>query len=42
MLKTIIQTGITCKKIACSMGNVTCRWRIVENARIFRSFVEHF
>ena len=39
---TIIRTGITCKKIPCYMRNSACRWLIVENAKIFRSYVKHF
>ena len=39
---TIILTGITCKKIPCYMRDSACRWFIVENAKIFRSYVKHF
>ena len=39
---TIIRTGITCKKIPCYMRDSACRWLIVENAKIFRSYVKHF
>ena len=39
---TIIQTGITFKKISCYMCDSTCSWFIVENAKIFRSYVKHF
>ena len=39
---TIIRTGITCKNISCYMRNSACRWFIVENVKIFRSFVKHF
>ena len=39
---TIIRTGITCKKITCYMRDPACRWFIVENAKIFRSYVKHF
>ena len=39
--ETIIQTIITCKKIPCYMRDSACRWLIVENAKIFRSHVEH-
>ena len=38
----IIRTGITCKKISSYMRDSTCRWLIVENAKIFRSYVKHF
>ena len=31
---TIIQTGITCKKIPCMLDSV-CRWGIVKTATIF-------
>ena len=36
------RTGITCKKIPCYMRDSACRWFIVENANIFRSYVKHF
>ena len=36
---TIIRTGITCKN---NMRDLACRWFIVENAKIFRSYVKHF
>ena len=39
---TIIRTGITCKKISCYMCDSVCRWLIVKNAKIFRSYVKHF
>ena len=39
---TITRTGITCKKIPCSMGDSACRWFIIENAKIFRNYVKHF
>ena len=39
---TIIPTGITCKKIPCYMRDSACRWFIIENAKIFRSYVKHF
>ena len=44
MLKhgTIIQRGITSKKIPCYMLDLACRWLIVENARPFQSYVERF
>ena len=35
-------TGIACKKIPCYMRDSACRWFIVENAKIFRSYVKHF
>ena len=38
----ILQTGIACKKISCYMRDPACRWLIVENAEIFRSYVKHF
>ena len=38
---TIILTGVTCKKIFCYMLDSACRWRIVENAKICRSYVKH-
>ena len=38
----IIGTGITCKKIHCYIHGPVCRWLIVENAKIFRSYVKHF
>ena len=39
---TVIRTGITCKKIPCYMRDSACRWFIVGNAKIFRSYVKHF
>ena len=41
-LGTIIRTGITCKKISCYIRGSVSRWLIVENAKIFRSYVKHF
>ena len=38
----IIGTGITCKKIHCYMHGPAFRWLIVENAKIFQSYVKHF
>ena len=38
---TIIRTGITCKKIPFYMHDSACRWLMVENAKIFRSYVKH-
>ena len=39
---TIIRTRITCKKIPCYMRDSACRWFIVENVKIFRSYVKRF
>ena len=39
---TIIRAGITCKKIPCYMRDSVCRWLIVKNLKIFRSYVKHF
>ena len=39
---TIIRTGITCKKFRCYMRHSPCGWLIVENAKIFRSYVNPF
>ena len=39
--KTIIQTGITCKKIPCYMCDSACRWLLVKNAKISQSSVKH-
>ena len=39
---TIMRTGITCKKIPCYMRDSVCRWFIVENAKIYRSYIKHF
>ena len=39
---TKIRTGITCKKISCYMHDSACRWLIVKNVKIFRSYVKHF
>ena len=38
---TTIRTGIICKKFPCCMRDSTCRWLIVENSKIFRSYVKH-
>ena len=39
---TIIRTGLTCKKISSYMHDSAYRWLIVENFKIFRSYVKHF
>ena len=39
---TIIQTGISSKKIPCYIRDSACRWFIVKKAKIFRSYVKHF
>ena len=39
---TIIRTGITCKKVPCYMRDSACRWLIVNNVKIFKSFVKYF
>ena len=39
--KTIIRTGITCKKIPCYMCDSACRWLIVKNAKISQGSVKH-
>ena len=39
---TIIQLGITCKKICCYKRESASRWLIVENAKIFWSYVKQF
>ena len=39
---TLIPRGITCKKIPCDMRDSGCSSRIVENSKIFRSYVKHF
>ena len=36
---TTIQTGITCKDISCYIHDSACRWFIVDNAKIFRSYL---
>ena len=38
----IIGTRITCKKMPCYTCDSACSWLIVENAKIFRSYVKHF
>ena len=38
----IIRTGVTCKKIRCYMRDSASRWLIVENDKIFRSYVKYF
>ena len=35
IIRTIIRTGMTCKKIPCYMRNSACRWSIVKKAKIF-------
>ena len=40
--RTIIRTGITCKKIPYYMRDSACRWFIVKKAKIFYSYVKHF
>ena len=39
---TIIRTGITYKKIPRYMRDSAYRWFLVENAKIFSSYVKHF
>ena len=39
---TIIRTGTTCKKTPDYMRDSACTWLILENAKIFRSYVKHF
>ena len=39
---SIIQTGITCKKIPYYMRDLACRWCIVKKAKIFWIYVKHF
>ena len=39
---TIIQTGLTCKKIPCYMYDSASMWLIVENGKMFRSYIKHF
>ena len=39
--ETIIKAGIVCKKISCYMRDSACRWLIVENGKIFGSYVKH-
>ena len=36
---TIIRTGVTCKKIPFYMRDSANRWIIVENTKIFQSYV---
>ena len=40
--RTIIQTGITCKKIPCYMRDSACRCSVVKRAKTFWSYVKHF
>ena len=40
--RTIILTGITCKKIPRFMRDSADRWFIVKNVNIFCSCVKHF
>ena len=39
---TIIRPGITCKKIPCYVRDSAFGWLIVENAKIFQSYVKCF
>ena len=39
---TIIESGITCKKICCYVHDSACRWLMVESTKIFQSYVKHF
>ena len=39
---TVPRTGITSKKISCNMRGSIRRWLIIENAKIFGSYVKHF
>ena len=39
---TKIRAETTYKKIRCYMGDSSCRWLIVENAKTFRSYVKIF
>ena len=38
---SIIRTGRICKKIPFYMRDSACRWFIVKNAKLFRSYVKH-
>ena len=40
--ETMIKTEIKCKEISCYMRKSACRWRIVENPKLFWSYVKHF
>ena len=40
--KELIQTGIICKKTPWYMRDSACMWLIVENVKIFWSYVKHF
>ena len=40
--ETIMLTGITCNKISCYMRDSACRGPIVENAKVFQSYVKNF
>ena len=40
--ENIIRTGTTCKKTRCYMRDSSCRWLIVENAKIFRNYINIF
>ena len=40
--ETIIRKGIKCNKISCYTRDSACKWFIVENDKIFRSYVKIF
>ena len=40
--ETIIRAGITYNKISCYLQGSACRWLIVENGKIFPSYVKNF
>ena len=42
LLFYVITWTYNCKKIHCYMRELACRWLIVENAKIFQSYIKHF
>ena len=42
LLNGALVIGITCNKISCYMRDSACRWLIIENAKIFGSYVKIF
>ena len=40
--RTIIQTGITFKKISCYIDNTACKWWIIKKPKIYWRYVKHF
>ena len=41
-INLLLTLGIACKKISCYMRDSACSWLVVENTKIFQSFVKYF